>query len=62
MPFILKPAEGGDFIDREEIIEDMVKTLSSKSLIGFALYGKRRVGKTSILKEVRRRLRNKKEL
>jgi len=63
VPFILKPAEGEDFINREEIIEDMVKTLSNEnSLIGFALYGGRRVGKTSILKEIRRRLRNKKGL
>jgi len=57
MGFTLVATEGKNFIDREEIIEEMVTVLSNKkSLMGFTLYGKRRVGKTSIFKEVKRRL------
>ena len=57
MGFTLVATEGKNFIDREEIVEEMVDRLSGKkSLMGFTLYGKRRVGKTSIFKEVRRRL------
>lgn len=58
MGFTLRPVDGKDFVDREDIVEDMVATLSDKkSLIGFALYGKRRIGKTSVFKEVHRRLK-----
>lgn len=61
--FTLKPVEGKDFVDRKEILEDILSTLSNKnSRIGFALYGRRRLGKTSILKEVCRRLRNTKDI
>ena len=57
MGFTLVATEGENFIDREEIVEEMIGTLSyEKSLMGFTLYGKRRVGKTSIFKEVCRRL------
>lgn len=49
--------EGERFVNRKALIDDIVETLSSKNTrIGFALYGKRRVGKTSILLEIRRRL------
>ncbi len=57
MSFALMPVEGEEFIDRKEMIKEIVDTLSDKNTrIGFALYGKRRVGKTSILLETRRRL------
>lgn len=63
MGFTIVATEGENFIDRKEIVDDMVDTLSDKkTLIGFALYGKRRLGKTSILKEVRRRLIKKKSI
>ena len=45
-------------MDREELVAEMVETLSSPSQrVGFALIGKRRIGKTSIFLEVRRHLR-----
>ncbi len=45
-----------DFVGRKEITTEMTRQLSSKNKIGFSLSGVRRVGKTSILKEVSRRL------
>lgn len=57
MSFTLKPAKGEEFVNREELIEEMLSELENKnSTIGYALYGKRRIGKTSVLKEVQRRL------
>lgn len=61
MAFTLQPAVKDDFIDREEILADMLSTLEDESTrMGFALVGPRRIGKTSILKEVVRRLEGKK--
>ena len=60
MAFTLTPATAEDFVGREEITEELIKQLSSKNKIGFSLSGIRRVGKTSILKEVGRRLSNEK--
>jgi len=55
--FTLQPAYGRFFIDRESLIEEMVAELGDpNSTFGFAIYGRRRVGKTSILREVARRL------
>ncbi|MDI6794617.1 MAG: ATP-binding protein [bacterium] len=63
MGFTLTPAEGENFIDRQELVDDMVRTLTNRNVrMGFALYGVRRVGKTSILKEVRRRLRGRDDI
>lgn len=63
MGFTLTPAEGENFIDRQELVDDMVRTLTNRNVrMGFALYGVRRVGKTSILKEVRRILRQRDDL
>ncbi|ODS41940.1 MAG: hypothetical protein MSIBF_00855 [Candidatus Altiarchaeales archaeon IMC4] len=63
MAFTLKPAQGDDFVDREQVIAEMVNTLSDKeSRVGFALYGKRRVGKTSILKETKRLLKDREDI
>ena len=61
MAFTLQPAVKDDFIDREDILADMLTTLEDESTrIGFALVGPRRIGKTSILKEVVRRLEGEK--
>lgn len=63
MSFTLKPAEGTAFVDREELLGEILPELRDKnSTMGFAIYGKRRVGKTSIFKEVRRRLSGKSNL
>lgn len=57
MYFTLQPVKGEGFIDREELLEEMFfKLRDINSTTGYALYGKRRIGKTSILKEVQRRL------
>lgn len=57
MAFTLRAAKGKNFIDRKELVDEMVKTLSDeRQLIGYVLYGQRRIGKSSILKEVKRRL------
>lgn len=59
MHFTLQPVKGTGFINRTEILEEMVCELKEmESTIGYALYGKRRIGKTSILKEVQKRLEN----
>ncbi|MBC2706474.1 MAG: hypothetical protein HF975_08715 [ANME-2 cluster archaeon] len=57
MKFTLQPVKGEEFINRTELLDEMVAELRDKgSTTGYALYGKRRIGKTSILKEVQRRL------
>ncbi len=57
MQFTLKPVKGEGFIDRQELLEEMFSELTDiNSTTGYAVYGKRRIGKTSILKEVQRRL------
>lgn len=57
MAFTLRPAVGENFLDREEIIKEMIETLSNFNIdMGFALIGPRRVGKTSILCECARLL------
>jgi len=63
MAFTLQPAVKDDFVDREDILADMLSTLEDKSTrMGFALVGSRRIGKTSILKEVVRRLEGEKDI
>jgi AAA+ ATPase superfamily predicted ATPase len=55
--FTLHEAEGENFVDREKILHEMVTELAdTKTKDGFAIYGVRRVGKTSLFKEVVRRL------
>jgi len=62
MPFTLQPAVKHDFINREDILKEMLSTLQDESVkMGYALVGPRRIGKTSILKEVMRRLEKKKK-
>ena len=59
MRFTLQPVKGTGFINRAELLEEMVAELEeTESTIGYALYGKRRIGKTSVLKEVQKRLEN----
>lgn len=58
MGFTLQPAVKEDFVDREEIIREMISTTTDKNIkMGFALVGPRRIGKTSILREVESRLK-----
>ena len=56
MAFTLTPALADDFVGRKEITSELVNQLSSRNKIGYSLSGVRRIGKTSILKEVERRL------
>ncbi|MBN1195476.1 MAG: hypothetical protein JXA08_09075 [Methanomicrobiaceae archaeon] len=57
MSFTLRPATGNRFIGREALVQEMIRELSDPdSDGGFALSGQRRIGKTSILLEVGRRL------
>ncbi|MDI6793439.1 MAG: ATP-binding protein [bacterium] len=59
MGFTLKPAVKENFINREDLLKEMVTTLTDESIdMGFALIGSRRVGKTSILLEVANRLKD----
>ena len=63
MGFTLQPATKDNFVDREKIIGEMISTLTDwKIRMGFALIGPRRIGKTSILKEVAHRLRDRDDL
>jgi len=63
MKFTLQPVKGDDFVNRNELLHEMVTELNDKtSTEGYALYGKRRIGKTSILKEVQRRLQQEGEI
>jgi len=56
--FTLVPIEGKGFVDRKGIIKEIVETLSDPgNNIGFALYGRRKVGKTSLLLEIKRQLK-----
>ena len=60
MTFTLRPTCGQDFVGREELINEMILTLSSKDIqMGFALYGRRRIGKSSIFLELARKLQKK---
>ncbi len=62
MAFTLTPALADDFVGRKEITSELVNQLSSKNKIGYSLSGVRRIGKTSILKEVGRRLIENKQI
>jgi len=63
MGFTLKPAIKDNFINRESLLDEMIGTLTNRRIdMGFALIGPRRVGKTSILREITHRLANKKDV
>ncbi len=59
MSFTLYPVSGKDFVGRKSLVEELTKELSSQNRIGFSISGVRRVGKTSILKEVKHKLEEK---
>lgn len=61
--FELKPVTGKKFVDREYILKRIIGDLKIKdSPVSFGLYGKRRAGKTSIIKEIERKLKYDKNL
>ncbi len=61
--FLLTPVVGTNFIGRKPLLHELVKELKNpKSRIGFCLYGKRRVGKTSILMETKQILEKNKSV
>jgi len=63
MRFTLQPVKGKEFVNRTGLLKEMVSGLADKrSTVGYALYGKRRVGKTSILREVQRLLEKNDEI
>ena len=63
MGFTLQPAVRDNFIDREDILKEMLDTLSAENIrMGYALVGVRRIGKTSILKEVVCRLNQRNDI
>lgn len=63
MAFTLKPAVGENFVDREDILNEMTETLTDPRLdMGFALVGQRRIGKTSILKELVNRFSEREDI
>lgn len=63
MSFNLLPVVGRDFVDRGDLLDEMLSDLKDKdSTVGYALYGKRRIGKTSIFMEVKRRLEKEKDV
>lgn len=49
------PVVEEQFYDRGRILEELGKLIKDRSTLGFALYGSRRTGKTSILREFMRR-------
>ena len=58
MDFDLHAISGGGFVDRKEIVQEIVAAYDKPGpRLGFALYGLRRVGKTSILQESMSKLR-----
>jgi AAA+ ATPase superfamily predicted ATPase len=59
MAFTLYPVTGEDFVGRKPLLEELTNELSSKNKIGYSLSGIRRVGKTSILREVKLKLEEK---
>lgn len=61
--FLLTPVVGNNFVGRKDIIGELYEELGDeKSHIGFCLYGMRRVGKTSVLMELKRLLDKKRNL
>ena len=60
--FTLVPVYGDGFVGRKEAIKDLVNEITDpRSRMGFCLHGRRRVGKTSILKKLEYEvLKNKK--
>lgn len=58
MPFVLKAAQGGNFVNRDKLLKNIFNNLKDKnSMTGYALIGMRRIGKTSIFLEMEDRLK-----
>ena len=57
-PYIAgNPVGGGDaFVGRSDVLREVVRTLRNPSEDALLLYGQRRIGKTSVLQELRERL------
>lgn len=61
--YSLRPVSGELFVGRQNILGDMIAELKdSESSDGFCIYGRRRIGKTSLLRELERRLKENEEL
>lgn len=61
--FLLTPATGASFVGRKELINELLEELAEqKSHIGFCLYGRRRIGKTSVLMKLKSLLNNRKDV
>jgi len=59
--FTLRPVYGDSFVGRKEMLGELLREASDPgSSIGFCLHGRRRIGKTSILKEFEYELSKKK--
>lgn len=52
------PVCGNDFFDRERIINELVELANSKKSFKIALVGLRKIGKTSIIYELKNRVKN----
>ena len=61
--FVLTPVVGKYFVGRKALVRELVEELGDKgSHIGFCVYGKRRIGKTSILLKAQELLSKKKDI
>lgn len=61
--FTLRPVSGDLFVGRRKLLSEMLEELSNtKSSEGFCIYGRRRVGKTSLMKELGRRLKRQDDI
>lgn len=61
--FPLEPATGDSFVGREKLLEEMLIDLrDTTSWIGYAIYGTRRIGKTSVFKELERELKGEEKI
>lgn len=63
MAFTLKPITGSRLVGRKELVDRLVQELRNKnSDTDYAFYGLRRVGKTSVLKEIKSKLEKEKDI
>ncbi len=63
MSYTLQPAQGDSFVNREDLLDEILSDLEDRnSTIGYALYGVRRIGKTSVFRETERRLKHRKDI
>ncbi len=57
-PYITANPVGGSnfFIGRTDVLRDVLRVLKNPNESGMVLYGQRRIGKTSVLKELKAKL------